>query len=68
MPLLLPPIPALDPAAEAAARSRQNTLTKPQGSLGRLEELSIRLAAISGKPNPSAARKAKHRRNNRWLY
>lgn len=32
-----------------SARERQNQLTKPQGSLGRLEELSIRLAGITGK-------------------
>jgi len=30
------------------ARVRQNKLTKPQGSLGRLEELSIQLAGIKG--------------------
>jgi nicotinate-nucleotide--dimethylbenzimidazole phosphoribosyltransferase len=46
----LPPIPSPDSAAAAAARGRQNNLTKPQGSLGRLEELSIQLAAI-GKRN-----------------
>ncbi|MBI5831712.1 MAG: nicotinate-nucleotide--dimethylbenzimidazole phosphoribosyltransferase [Armatimonadetes bacterium] len=32
----------------AAARARQDTLTKPPGSLGRLEELSIHLAGMSG--------------------
>lgn len=58
MPFLLPSVPPLDRGAEAAARSRQDQLTKPQGSLGRLEELSIQLAAISGKPRPSVARKA----------
>lgn len=31
------------------ARSRQNELTKPKGSLGRLEELSINIAGIKGK-------------------
>ncbi|MDP3046528.1 MAG: nicotinate-nucleotide--dimethylbenzimidazole phosphoribosyltransferase, partial [Chloroflexota bacterium] len=30
----------LDETAMAAARSRQDVLTKPAGSLGRLEELS----------------------------
>ena len=34
-------------------RLRQNMLTKPQGSLGRLEELSIQLAGIYRKPLPS---------------
>ncbi|GHD85342.1 nicotinate-nucleotide--dimethylbenzimidazole phosphoribosyltransferase [Streptomyces naganishii] len=37
-----------DPAAVAAARDRQNHLTKPPGSLGRLEELSVRLAGLAG--------------------
>ncbi len=36
--------------AAAAARLRQDSLAKPPGSLGRLEELSIRLAAITGRP------------------
>lgn len=53
-----PPVPPLDKAAEEAARERQNQLTKPTGSLGQLEELSIRLAAITGSPRPSVARKA----------
>jgi len=42
----------------AAARARQNTLTKPQGSLGRLESLSIQLAGITGQPRPRVTRKA----------
>jgi nicotinate-nucleotide--dimethylbenzimidazole phosphoribosyltransferase len=36
-----------------SARERQNQLTKPAGSLGRLEELSIQLAGISGKAIPT---------------
>ena len=39
-------IAPLDDAAMAAARARQDTLTKPLGSLGRLEELSVQLAGI----------------------
>jgi nicotinate-nucleotide--dimethylbenzimidazole phosphoribosyltransferase len=42
----------------ASARRRQDNLTKPAGSLGRLEELSIRLAGMTGNPRPSVARKA----------
>lgn len=38
----------LDEAAMMAARERQAQLAKPPGSLGRLEELSIQLAGISG--------------------
>ena len=36
-----------------AARERQNQLTKPAGSLGRLEELSIQIAGITGKNIPT---------------
>lgn len=35
-----------------AARVRQNILTKPPGSLGKLEELSLKVAGISGKTIP----------------
>jgi nicotinate-nucleotide--dimethylbenzimidazole phosphoribosyltransferase len=38
----------LDSKAIEAAQARQNELTKPRGSLGRLEELSIKLAGIKG--------------------
>ena len=48
----------LDTAAMDAARARQDTLTKPQGSLGRLEELSIILAGIFRDPMPRISRKA----------
>ena len=41
-----------------AARARQDILTKPQGSLGRLETLSIQLAGITGQALPRVARKA----------
>ncbi|MEW6085762.1 MAG: nicotinate-nucleotide--dimethylbenzimidazole phosphoribosyltransferase [Chloroflexota bacterium] len=50
-------IQPLDQAAMNAARERQNQLTKPAGSLGRLEELSIQLAGITGKPIPSIQEK-----------
>ena len=39
----------LDAAAMAAARERQAQLAKPPGSLGRLEDLSVQLAGITGK-------------------
>lgn len=42
----------------AAARERLDQLTKPQGSLGRLEELAIQLAGITGRPRPRLPRKA----------
>lgn len=41
-----------DAAILAAARERQTQLTKPPGSLGRLEELGITLAAMQGTQQP----------------
>jgi len=41
-------IKPLDEAAMAKARERQAQLAKPPGSLGRLEDLSIQLAGITG--------------------
>ena len=40
------------------ARLRQNNLTKPPGSLGRLEELGVRLAAIQSTDRPRLGRGA----------
>ena len=48
----------LNEQAMSASAERQNTLTKPPGSLGRLEALSIQLAGIQGKPLPATGRKA----------
>lgn len=45
-------LPAPDPAAAAAAEARQAILTKPQGSLGRLEELVAWIAAWQGRALP----------------
>jgi len=47
------PCHALDEAALTAARQRQDNLTKPRGSLGRLEEMAIRLAGMQGTETPS---------------
>ncbi|MCF6311801.1 MAG: nicotinate-nucleotide--dimethylbenzimidazole phosphoribosyltransferase [Verrucomicrobiales bacterium] len=44
---LLASIPHFDQASADAAQARQNTLTKPQGSLGDLEKLSIQIAGIT---------------------
>jgi len=51
-------IKPLDKEVMAQAQARQDMLTKPQGSLGRLEELSIQLAGIQGKPVPQIRHKA----------
>ncbi|HKP44247.1 nicotinate-nucleotide--dimethylbenzimidazole phosphoribosyltransferase [Mycobacterium sp.] len=42
------PISAPDAEVAAAARDRQNRLTKPPGSLGRLEDLSVWVSACQG--------------------
>lgn len=41
----------------AAAQARQDTLTKPPGSLGQLERLSVQLAGIAGNPLPAIRHK-----------
>ena len=46
---LLSEITPLDEAAMDEARKRQAQLAKPPGSLGRLEDLSIQLAGITGR-------------------
>jgi len=51
-------IAPLDRAAMDAAQARQKQLTKPEGSLGRLELLSIQLAGITGQARPQVERKA----------
>lgn len=45
-------VPPLDESAMTAARQRHKTLTKPPGSLGRLEDLSIHLAGIFHNSRP----------------
>lgn len=45
-------LPAGDENAALAATARQDMLTKPQGSLGRLEALAIWLARWQGQPRP----------------
>ncbi|MCB2137340.1 MAG: nicotinate-nucleotide--dimethylbenzimidazole phosphoribosyltransferase, partial [Rhodobacteraceae bacterium] len=49
-------MPVADEAAAAAARARQASLTKPPGSLGRLEELAEFMAAWRGNDRPSIAK------------
>jgi nicotinate-nucleotide--dimethylbenzimidazole phosphoribosyltransferase len=46
---VLKQIRPLNSKAIEVARARQNELTKPRGSLGQLEELSIKIAGIKGK-------------------
>ena len=53
---LLPIMPEGDEAALAAVRARDAELTKPPGSLGRLEEIVQWLAAWQGKAAPTVDR------------
>ena len=55
---LVDEIADVDVTAMDAARARQATLTKPAGSLGRLEELAVQIAGMRGAAVPSVARKA----------
>jgi nicotinate-nucleotide--dimethylbenzimidazole phosphoribosyltransferase len=50
-------IAPFDREAMQSARARQDILTKPQGSLGRLEELSVQVAGITGQPIPQIKHK-----------
>jgi nicotinate-nucleotide--dimethylbenzimidazole phosphoribosyltransferase len=51
-------IKPLDTKVMEAARQRQDMLTKPHGSLGRLEELSVQISGIKADLFPSLERKA----------
>ena len=53
---LAPGLPAADEAARAAARQRQDSLTKPPGALGRLEEIAVFLAGWQANPRPAIQR------------
>lgn len=48
----LPGLAGPDLAAREAALARQNVLTKPPGSLGRLEELAVFMAGWQGRARP----------------
>lgn len=50
--LALPSFPALDTIAMAASQKRIDSLAKPIYSLGRLEELAVRLAGVTGETRP----------------
>lgn len=50
-------IPSLDQGAMALTRERLNSLAKPPGSLGVLEEIAIRLSGITGESYPAVQNK-----------
>ncbi len=49
---LIQHIGPLHEASMQEARARQDVLTKPQGSLGRLEDLAVKIAGITGRAVP----------------
>jgi nicotinate-nucleotide--dimethylbenzimidazole phosphoribosyltransferase len=56
--LIFPPIPPIDANAARKAAARQDNLTKPAKSLGRLEEISVKLAGMKADALPRVDRKA----------
>ncbi|RWR30907.1 nicotinate-nucleotide--dimethylbenzimidazole phosphoribosyltransferase [Sinirhodobacter populi] len=52
IPLLAETLPVADEAARAAALDRQNSLTKPPGSLGKLEDLALFMAGWRATARP----------------
>jgi nicotinate-nucleotide--dimethylbenzimidazole phosphoribosyltransferase len=46
-----------DTVIASAARERWDSLTKPRGSLGRLEDLMVQVAEIQGSPSPRVERR-----------
>jgi nicotinate-nucleotide--dimethylbenzimidazole phosphoribosyltransferase len=53
-----PLISSINSNSARYAQARLDSLTKPVGSLGRLEELVVQLAGITGNPVPDMSRKA----------
>ena len=51
-------IPGIDAEASEKAAQRENELTKPPGSLGRLEELAVKIAGMRGTVRPGLKDKA----------
>ena len=58
-------LPNSHPAAAERVASREATLTKPPGSLGRLEELAIWLARWQGREKPRRERVTDDRKERR---
>ncbi|MBR6090888.1 MAG: nicotinate-nucleotide--dimethylbenzimidazole phosphoribosyltransferase [Anaerolineaceae bacterium] len=56
--MIFPKVSVIDEDARIRAAERQNMLTKPTGSMGRLEELSIDIAGMTGKIAPELKNRA----------
>ena len=52
-------VPLPDAGVAAAARARQDTLTKPRGALGRLEDLAVWVASCQGQCPPRQFERAR---------
>jgi nicotinate-nucleotide--dimethylbenzimidazole phosphoribosyltransferase len=57
--MTFPTVPPPHAEAAAAARARQDTLTKPPGSLGRLEDLSVWVASCQNRCPPRQFERAR---------
>lgn len=55
-PFIAPPIAPLDADLVTTLRARVDGLAKPPGSLGRLEELAVRIGLIQGRLDPEIGR------------
>jgi nicotinate-nucleotide--dimethylbenzimidazole phosphoribosyltransferase len=53
------PVTPPDTVSAAAARARQDTLTKPRGALGRLEDLSVWVSSCQGQCPPTQFQRAR---------
>jgi len=55
---ILPKISPLDHAIDAISRARQDSLTKPPKSLGKLEDIAVRYVRITGNNQPKLNKKS----------
>ena len=52
--IVVPEVPLFEPDLQRQLRARVDALAKPPGSLGRIEDIAIRLGLIQGRLKPSA--------------
>ena len=56
--MIFPEIPQIDYSTRKSAKERQRLLTKPAESMGKLEDLSIEIAGMTGKTAPKLDKRA----------